>query len=335
MKKLTVAIPTYNRAKALEITLTCLMQQLTSECELLIIDNCSNDETQKIIEQSINAFKVDAEISITRNLCNVGGNENILRCIEWAKGDYVWLLGDDDFPTKDAIKTILEKINENPDTKVFNYYYECSAHQTRKEDHKTVGSVEYLNYTKSLGELVFISNLVISRIHAIVNINEAHLWQSSHVPQLIVTAVMLRNKGEALFSKSTLVTRILSEQIMISHGSILPIAVGIGSLLHPQWTREEVTALQKLELWFNVYTIINQLILFAANGTDKIGIAKNYRKNILDSICFKPINKFQKFILYLSYVFIKYPHFGLFIRKLIYTVKQKKDVFNIIVDHKR
>lgn len=332
MKKkiLTIAIPTFNRINSLKLTLTWLIPQLTEECELLILDNRSNDGTKDLLESVVTQNCTSKVINVIRNACNVGGNENILRCIEYSSGDYVWLLGDDDTPLPNAVDTILMNIKNHPKTLVFNYYLECPAHQIRHHSHKTYGSVDYLSYTNFLGELVFISNIVLSVKQALQNLNEAHLWQSSHVPQLIVTTMMLRGGGEAFYSANSLVKRQFMLKTESVHGSILPVAAGIGSLSNARWTFEEVEIIVKLELWFDAFTVINQLVILASKGTNQIKEANIYRKNILRSLRLKPFNKFQRALLFASYLLIKYPNLSIHIRNLVYRYVKKNDEKNLI-----
>ena len=112
MKKLlTIAIPTYNRAKLLDIQLTWLAQAVKGfedEIEIFVSDNCSTDNTQDIIK------KWKAHLSnITFNSCknaeNIGVMKNIMNCLNSATTKYVWAIGDDD-PIQ--VRTISYAINK-------------------------------------------------------------------------------------------------------------------------------------------------------------------------------------------------------------------------------
>lgn len=115
MIKLSLCIPTYNRSKLLEQLLDALIPQITeleSLVELIISDNCSNDNTHEVIEN----FKDKFPIKYYRNNENLGAVKNIqILTNELAKGEFVWLLGDDDLVNKNGIKKVLSVIEKYHD----------------------------------------------------------------------------------------------------------------------------------------------------------------------------------------------------------------------------
>ncbi len=92
MKKLvTVAIPTYNREKYLKQSINSVLNQTFKNFELLVVDNHSEDNTQKVVEDIH-----DGRIRYIRNKKNIGILNNWNKCIDLAKGKYLVILGDDD-----------------------------------------------------------------------------------------------------------------------------------------------------------------------------------------------------------------------------------------------
>ena len=66
---LTIAIPTYNRANILHIALGILLPQInnySSEIELIISDNASNDNTQKVIKDLLSQYPTINSIIYTQ-----------------------------------------------------------------------------------------------------------------------------------------------------------------------------------------------------------------------------------------------------------------------------
>lgn len=121
---LTIAIPTWNRARDLERCVACLAPQVESadrEVEILIADNASTDATAETIAS------LEAQYSFVRhvrNAANIGPDRNYLVLFEQAAGDYVWLLGDDDFMADGALKACLDEIEQSqPDLLVTNYEF--------------------------------------------------------------------------------------------------------------------------------------------------------------------------------------------------------------------
>ena len=102
----SIVIPTYNRASDLQFALYCIFQQSFSDYEIVISDNCSTDNTESIINKLKNK-----KIRYFRNGKNIGMITNQKKAIEYAKGEYVFLHGDDDFLLyEDSLQKIYEEI---------------------------------------------------------------------------------------------------------------------------------------------------------------------------------------------------------------------------------
>jgi abequosyltransferase len=108
---LTLAIPTYNRSGFLTQLLEVLSPQLAKETrvELLISDNSSPDDTPAVVQ----SFR-DKGLSITykRNETNIGADANFLQCYEMARGEYVWIVGDDDVIVPGGMSQILRVLEK-------------------------------------------------------------------------------------------------------------------------------------------------------------------------------------------------------------------------------
>lgn len=103
---LTIAIPTYNRAKCLDRLLGVLLKQLYGESrvEVIVSDNASTDNTPAVVE----AYRLQGlEIHYLRNEDNRGPDFNILQCYEKAAGNYVWIFSDDDLIAPGTLKRVL------------------------------------------------------------------------------------------------------------------------------------------------------------------------------------------------------------------------------------
>jgi abequosyltransferase len=91
--RLTICIPTFNRAEFLPATLDSIAAQWGEDLEIAIADNASTDGTSEIVDQyrerlgAVRYFRWDA---------NQGADRNYLKAVELATGDWCWLLGSDD-----------------------------------------------------------------------------------------------------------------------------------------------------------------------------------------------------------------------------------------------
>jgi glycosyltransferase involved in cell wall biosynthesis len=94
---ISVLIPTYNRASLLPFTIDSVLQQKNVNLELIIINDCSTDNTNDIIEQYD-----DSRIKYIKNIKNVGSimgdREHFRRFVyELMQGDYFIYITDDDY----------------------------------------------------------------------------------------------------------------------------------------------------------------------------------------------------------------------------------------------
>ncbi|MBD2292510.1 glycosyltransferase family 2 protein [Anabaena sphaerica FACHB-251] len=116
-KLLTIAIPTYNRADLLDQQLEWLSKAIKgyeSDCEILISDNCSSDNTQEVITKWKNTLTY-VTFNSNRNIENLGVMKNILYCLNSATTKYVWTIGDDDPIQNQAISYVITKIKKHQD----------------------------------------------------------------------------------------------------------------------------------------------------------------------------------------------------------------------------
>lgn len=106
---LSLCIPTYNRAKFLDILIKKIGRQINeledSELiEFIVSDNCSSDDTPSVVKRQMdNGIK----IKYIRNEKNLGMDGNFVSCFKKASGSYIWLLGDDDFLIEGALQLII------------------------------------------------------------------------------------------------------------------------------------------------------------------------------------------------------------------------------------
>lgn len=151
--QLTVAIPTYNRNETLRQSLQQLLPQLTDQCQLLLLDNHSEISIEGTLRDLFAAYPA-IRYRIVRNRFNIGGAGNILRCFELCETPWIWLFGDDDFPTPDAISVIFQHLEEYPDCCFFNF---VSPHFSRTGRQVTVGRDDFIDKLDDWGNLNFMS----------------------------------------------------------------------------------------------------------------------------------------------------------------------------------
>lgn len=104
MLDFSVIIPTFNRSSFLRQTLVSVLRQKRVSMEIIVIDDCSIDDTEKVVKM----FK-DERIKYIKNKKNLGAAINIPKCFHKATGKYIFALTDDDFILKeDTLNDILK-----------------------------------------------------------------------------------------------------------------------------------------------------------------------------------------------------------------------------------
>ncbi len=111
--KLSICIPTYNRAHYLKATLDSIVEQLDDEVEIAISDNASTDNTKELVSEYQKKY---SNIVYYQSNENKGPDRNYYNAIKIANGEFCWLLGSDDLLTVDAIKRVKDQyIKQTPD----------------------------------------------------------------------------------------------------------------------------------------------------------------------------------------------------------------------------
>lgn len=108
--KVSVCIPVYNGEQYIERTIQSVLDQTFTEYELLVIDNCSTDNTI----DKVRNFK-DSRIHLIQNERNYGmfGNWNI--CLHRAQGEYIHLLCADDSLQPECLEKQLNILETHKD----------------------------------------------------------------------------------------------------------------------------------------------------------------------------------------------------------------------------
>lgn len=109
--RLSICIPTYNRAVFLDEALASICRQGgLDDVEIVISDNASGDDTRQVVERWQQRF---AGIRYFRWSENQGADKNFLKVIELATGDYCWLLGSDDRLADGSIAALMPYLSGN------------------------------------------------------------------------------------------------------------------------------------------------------------------------------------------------------------------------------
>lgn len=204
---ITIAIPTYNRSFFLSRLLGRLSNTNLRNAKVLIVDNCSTDDTQEVAKMYAgDNFKLN--LRYIKNAANIGGDANILRCFEVADTEWVWILGDDDLPVFNCIEILSNAIDSHQDCQYLNFASTILALRTdRSTGFTTSGIADLVTRLDCYSNLLFISAGVFKRLAFLKHLPNAYRYIYAYSSQLaLIFSVMAESAhNKCYFSPAFLV----------------------------------------------------------------------------------------------------------------------------------
>jgi len=118
MPKISVIMPLYNAEQFVYKAIESILQQSYKDFELLIIDDCSTDDSLDIVSRIR-----DSRIKIVRNEKNKGISFSRNRGLALANGEYIALMDDDDITVPFRFDTQVNYLDVNRDIDVVGGRY--------------------------------------------------------------------------------------------------------------------------------------------------------------------------------------------------------------------
>lgn len=141
---LSICIPTLNRAhllKSMLFQLARVVEGYLDRVEIVIADNASIDETKKVVESCPLPIQYGCQKE------TVGFTKNVLfATTELARGEFIWIVGDDDLIVPSALKHIFDSLARTPD--VSYHYLNFGWINIAKRDEIIYGQSGYPNETQ-------------------------------------------------------------------------------------------------------------------------------------------------------------------------------------------
>lgn len=117
----SVIMPAYNVEKLISDSIESVLSQTYTNFELIVIDDCSKDQTVKVVESLI---LKDHRIKLVKNIKNKGVAETRNVGLDQAKGNVVAFLDSDDRWVENKLEKQLAIFDKNPDIDiVYSAYY--------------------------------------------------------------------------------------------------------------------------------------------------------------------------------------------------------------------
>ena len=115
----SIITPSYNSAKYIAETIKSVQNQTYSNWEMIIVDDCSSDNTEELIKE---IQLTDSRIHFFRLDQNSGSGIARNKGIEYASGNYMTFIDSDDIWFSDFIKNSIEAIQTSKTPFVFSSY---------------------------------------------------------------------------------------------------------------------------------------------------------------------------------------------------------------------
>ena len=156
MPRVSVVLTTYNRAGLLSSTIEGVLAQTYGDFELLLMDDCSTDETPQIARRY---EKQDSRVVYVRHSKNLGMPGNLNAGLKLAAGEYIANLHDGDVYSQHLLERWSSALDRHPNAAfVFNAYRHVDeCHEER--------FVETLDLPEAVPGRILIETLYFRRWH--------------------------------------------------------------------------------------------------------------------------------------------------------------------------
>ena len=128
----SIVTPTYNCGKFITETIESVIGQTYKNWEMIIVDDCSKDNTQEIVKKYL---KNDKRIKYIKFEKNQGAAIARNTAIREAKGRYIAFLDSDDLWSKDKLEKQINFMKKN------SYSFTCTAYEQIDENNNLLNKI--------------------------------------------------------------------------------------------------------------------------------------------------------------------------------------------------
>lgn len=190
MPKVSVIVPNFNHAKYLKQRIESILSQTYQDFELLLMDDCSTDDSRKILDQYRNHPKVSQVIF---NEQNSGSTfKQWKKGVNTAQGNYIWIAESDDWCEPTLLETLVAGIEKEKDT-VISY---CQSYCVN-DQHDIIFQSNHRVLSETIDGDQFIQNYLSVPV-AIFNASMA-IWKKDKFDQIPEELTTFRFCGDWFF----------------------------------------------------------------------------------------------------------------------------------------
>lgn len=115
--KLSICIATFKRGQFIGETLDSILRQMEPSVEIVVVDGASPDDTPEVMTRYAAAHP---EIRYFRESVNSGVDADFDKAVGYAKGEFCWLMTDDDLLRPGAVAAVLAALGGEDDLVIVN-----------------------------------------------------------------------------------------------------------------------------------------------------------------------------------------------------------------------
>ncbi len=135
----SVAMTCFNQEVFIKDAIRSIAIQNYSNWELIIVNDCSVDNSLEVIDECIKNHNIQDKVRIITHKKNIGYGYSLGEAIRESKGELVVILDSDDALAEDySIDVSVKAHLEHPEVAMtYSNYWECRANLSRKRVYKT------------------------------------------------------------------------------------------------------------------------------------------------------------------------------------------------------
>jgi glycosyltransferase involved in cell wall biosynthesis len=188
---ISVIVPNYNHAAFLKQRINSVLNQTYQNIEIIILDDCSTDNSKEIIEHFAKHEKVT---NIIYNPKNSGSTfKQWKKGLELAKGEYIWIAESDDFADIIFLQTAVNALNKCKNKVLFN----CNSYIINEKNELRTNNLSVDLPSGCYSGNDFIKKFLVDR-NRIVNAS-ACVFKKQHALQIINHITNFKIVGDWLF----------------------------------------------------------------------------------------------------------------------------------------
>lgn len=157
-KKVSIIVPVYNCQKLIDKTIECVLNQTYNDWEMILVDDCSTDDSAKIIEEYV---KKDCRIKYYKLQNNSGAAIARNYALEKSEGRFIAYLDADDLWKKEKLEKQVKYMLDN------NYAFSCTDYEKIDEQGKSLNKI--IKIPKKVDYNLFLRNTIIQTVGVVVD----------------------------------------------------------------------------------------------------------------------------------------------------------------------